>query len=99
MASDAVLGTSRISISDLKKSLQALDISRSLLSLLLWLAYTHPPTEFYEILAHFGQYGPIYQRVTACWKTNGEALVEIRAYDKDLEECDLYLISEALALY
>jgi hypothetical protein len=47
---------------------------------------SHSVPEFYEILAHFGQYGPIYQRVAACWKTDAEALVEIRAFDEDLEE-------------
>ncbi|KAF8200274.1 polyketide synthase [Pholiota molesta] len=79
MASDTVLDAGILPISDLKKSLQVLDIS-----------------EFYEILAHFGQYGPIYQRVTACWKTDAEALVEIRAFDEDLEDLDKYVIHPAL---
>ncbi|KAF9477477.1 hypothetical protein BDN70DRAFT_994948 [Pholiota conissans] len=53
-------------------------------------------SHFYDILTHFAQYGPSYQRVTACWKTGRQALVEIRAYDEDLKDLDKYVIHPTL---
>ncbi|KJA25964.1 polyketide synthase [Hypholoma sublateritium FD-334 SS-4] len=79
MSSTAVLDSRKLSISDLKRNLQQVDISG-----------------LYSVLNHFSRYGPVFQRVNACWRSNTEALVEIRAYDADLEDLDKYVIHPAL---
>jgi hypothetical protein len=42
--------------------------------------------EFYTTLGYFANYGPIFQRVTACYKGEDEALVQIRGASSDLHE-------------
>ncbi|EPQ57833.1 polyketide synthase [Gloeophyllum trabeum ATCC 11539] len=56
---------------------------------------------FYDGFASFAQYGPMYQRVTACYRgvdTQGreEVLVEVRGNDGDIPDLDGYHLHPAI---
>ncbi|KIK63373.1 polyketide synthase [Collybiopsis luxurians FD-317 M1] len=48
-------------------------------------------SKFYETLSYFAQYGPIFRRITCCYKGREEALVEVRAADTDLHQIGGYV--------
>ena len=55
------------------------------------------PAEFYSGFNYFAQYGPLYQRIVACYRGRDEQgrdefLAVIRGHDSDLPEC-VYLNS------
>ncbi|KAK0216124.1 putative polyketide synthase [Armillaria fumosa] len=39
---------------------------------------------FYEALTYFAQFGPLYQRVAACWMNEQESLFQIKAADEEM---------------
>ncbi|KAF8525874.1 hypothetical protein BU17DRAFT_83380 [Hysterangium stoloniferum] len=51
---------------------------------------------FYSTLSYFANYGPMFQRVKACWKGIDEALVEVRGADVDLPDVNDYLFHPAV---
>ncbi|THH18839.1 hypothetical protein EW146_g2208 [Bondarzewia mesenterica] len=51
---------------------------------------------FYETLAYFAQYGPIFRRVIACFTGEDEALVQVRGTDVDLLNLRAYVIHPAV---
>ncbi|KAH7925399.1 polyketide synthase [Leucogyrophana mollusca] len=53
-------------------------------------------TKFYDTLNYFAQYGPVFRRLTACFRGEDEALVELRGTDADLFGHDSYVIHPAI---
>lgn len=43
-------------------------------------------TGFYDQLRYFADYGPIFQRITVCYKGKEEAIVKIRGPSQDLQD-------------
>lgn len=41
-------------------------------------------SDFYETMIYFAQYGPMYRRVTACWKNKQESLIQVMGADEQM---------------
>ncbi|KAK0190671.1 hypothetical protein F5146DRAFT_1194907 [Armillaria mellea] len=50
---------------------------------------------FYQTMAYFAQYGPMYRRVTACWKNKQEGLIQVTGADEQMIS-DGYILHPAI---
>ncbi|EIN05353.1 polyketide synthase [Punctularia strigosozonata HHB-11173 SS5] len=55
-----------------------------------------PAIGFYEQLATFAQYGPLYRRIVACYKGQDEGLSLVRGFGDDLAEWSDYVVNPAI---